>query len=496
MFTKILVANRGEIAVRIMHTLREMEIVSVAVYSDADKKALHVASADEALYIGDSAPSESYLNIEKIIDAALKSGAEAIHPGYGFLSENAEFAQAVVDAGLVFIGPPAEVIATLGDKITARKMMQESDVPVAPGLDNAETDLDILKDFAKNAGYPVLVKASAGGGGKGMRIVHSEIELAEAIALASSEAKAAFGNGAVFLEKYIEKPRHVEIQVMADNFGNAIHLNERECSIQRRHQKIIEETPSPALNEELRQQMGQAAVKAVQASGYIGAGTVEFLLDATGKFYFLEVNTRLQVEHPITEMTTGVDLVKMQVMVADNQQLSIKQNQIKSRGHAIECRIYAEDAEDNFMPCPGTVLLTKVPVGPGIRLDTGIYSGAEVPMYYDPIMSKLIVHAETRPDAIAKMTRALSECVVLGVKTSIAFMMEIINSPAFVAGETQTHFIEEHFSDWKPEAMNTNIALAGFTLENEFASQASVGLEQAGEKQLSPWQRLGKWDLC
>lgn len=497
MIKKILVANRGEIAVRIMRSIREMGLVSVAVYSEADKQALHVKSADEAVFIGASSPAESYLNIDVIVNAAIKSGAEAVHPGYGFLSENADFARAVKKAGLIFIGPDAETIETLGDKITARKLMQKNGVPTASGLDENVCDLqeDELKKFASTAGYPLLVKASGGGGGKGMRIVKTDAELFKAVKQASSEALAAFGNATVFLEKYIEKPRHVEIQIMADNHGNVIHLNERECSIQRRHQKIIEETPCVALTEKLRNQMGEAAVQAAKACNYKGAGTVEFLLDKNGGFYFLEVNTRLQVEHPITEMVTGFDLVRMQIDVACDKVLSVTQDEVKSRGHAIECRIYAEDASENFMPSPGVVHYCQTPTGPGVRLDTGIYSGAEVPVYYDPIMSKLVVYAENRDAAISRMSQALKDCVVLGVKTSISFMDDLINSEKFISGDTHTHFIEENFTDWKETPVDDEIALAGFVLADEYAVKASDSKgETVTEK--SPWLSLGKWDLC
>ena len=496
MFKKILVANRGEIAVRIMRSLREMGIDSVAVYSEADAAAAHVACADESVLLGASEPAESYLNVEKLIAAAKDTGAEAIHPGYGFLSENPEFPRAVVAAGLVFIGPGAEVMELLGDKTSARRLMNKSGVPLTPGMDRAAESVEELQQEAEKIGYPVLIKASAGGGGKGMRVVAEAADLAEAAELAKSEALTAFGDGTIYLEKYIEKPRHVEIQVLADSQGNAVHLFERECSIQRRHQKIIEETPSPVLNPDLRERMGQAALAAVKAAAYINAGTVEFLLDEDMNFYFLEVNTRLQVEHPITEMITGLDIVRCQVEIADGQPLAFKQEDLQARGHAIECRIYAEDPEMGFMPSPGKILLAETPQGPGVRYDSGIYSGAEVPMYYDPILGKLIVYAETRDAAIARMIRALGDCVVLGVKTSVCFMMEVLDSEAFRAGATHTHFIEEHFPDYHQAEEQDKLALIGAMLESEqVQSSMTAGPVKGRADYNSPWQRLGKWDL-
>ncbi|MBF0232825.1 MAG: acetyl-CoA carboxylase biotin carboxylase subunit [Desulfamplus sp.] len=458
MFEKILIANRSEIAIRVIHTCREMGIKTVAVYSDVDKKALHVLSADEAVYIGPSEPSLSYLNIEAIIKAAKQTRAQAIHPGYGFLSENYKFAQRCKDEGLVFIGPSAEAIRNLGDKITSRKIMLDSGVPVTPGLNGmtgctsdmaVSVDTSDLTDAVEEIGYPVLVKATAGGGGKGIRIVNSSDEIKEAVASASREALKAFGNGNVYIEKFFTRARHIEFQILADKYGNTIHLFERECSIQRRHQKIIEETPALILTSELRQEMGAAAVRAAKASHYENAGTVEFLLDDKNNFYFLEINTRLQVEHPITEMTTGVDLVRHQIEIAAGQSLRLRQEDIHPRGHAIECRIYAEDPEKDFLPSPGKIIFMKEPSGPGIRNDCGIYQGFEVPVDYDPILSKLVVHAQTRDQAISKMVKALEDYVVLGVKTPIEFMVNVLNSRPFRSGEVFTDFIKAHFAGWK-----------------------------------------------
>ena len=501
MFSKILVANRGEIAVRIMHTIREMGLTSVAVYSDADASALHVLTADEAVNLGDSDPASSYLHIDKIIDAAQKTGAEAVHPGYGFLAENPDFAQAVVEAGLTFIGPPGDVMAKLGDKTEARRLMQTSGVPIIPGMTEVASDRAALAAEAENLGYPVLIKAAAGGGGKGMRVVDSAENLAAAITEAASEAAGAFGDESIYLEKCLEKPRHVEVQVLADTQGNVVHLFERECSIQRRHQKIIEETPSPAVDDDLRDRMGRAAVAAAQAAGYRNAGTVEFLLEASGEFYFLEVNTRIQVEHPVTEMVTGLDLVKRQIEIAAGEPLPFTQEEISRRGHAIECRIYAEDPENNFMPSPGPVLFTQKPSGPGVRYDSGIYTGCEVPVHYDPILGKLIAWAEDRPAALARMIRALEECVVLGVKTPIEFMMDILRSPAFQAGDIDTNFIDNHFAGWRPSIEGDRMGALGFVAEELTGATTAPptrprGVGRTDDDWNSPWRRLGAWDMA
>jgi len=496
MFRRILIANRGEIAVRIMRTCREMGIAAVAVHSEADRSALHVQTADEAIFIGGSEPQESYLNIEKIIAAARKSGAEAIHPGYGFLAENGAFAERCEAEGFRFIGPPAAVIRSLGDKTSARRLMLQGAVPVIPGMTEPVGNPADLAGQAREIGYPVLLKAAAGGGGKGMRIVSDPEKLKEAFDEAASEAKNAFGNGDVYLEKYLERPRHVEIQILADTHGHIVHLCERECSLQRRHQKIIEESPSPALGPALREAMGEAAINAARAAGYVNAGTVEFLLDAQGRFYFLEVNTRLQVEHPVTEMVTGIDLVREQIRIAAGEPLAFRQEEIRPRGHAIECRIYAEDPERGFIPSPGEILYLKEPAGPGIRVDSGIYSGFTVPTAYDPILSKLIVHAGDRPGAIERMVRALSEYCVLGVRTPVDFLMEVIRSDPFRSGETHTRLIDECFAGWRPSMSRADLACLAYAASR--LSPRKAVLTGAGRERdpfPSPWETLGGWSL-
>src|SRR5690554_6530885 len=435
MFTKVLVANRGEIAVRVMRSLREMGIATVAVYSEADRKALHVRMADEAYCVGPAPSAESYLRSEVILEVAKKTGAEAIHPGYGFLSENSDFARACEAAGIAFIGPKPYAIEAMGEKTRARKLMEKAGVPLVPGTKDAVEDAAEAKAIAEKMGFPVLVKASAGGGGKGMRRVDDPAEFVQAFEGAKREALSAFGNGDVYVEKYVLNPRHVEIQVLADGHGNVVHLFERDCSVQRRHQKIIEETPCPVLKEETRQRMGEVACEAARAVDYIGAGTVEFLLDANGDFYFLEMNTRLQVEHPITEMITGLDLVRWQVHIAAGHPLDFDQSQVTRRGAAVECRIYAEDPENNFMPSPGPLHVLKTPSGPGVREDGGVYEGGEVTVHYDPMIAKLITWGEDRQHAIERMRRALSEYVVGGIATNIAFHREVLDHPDFVRSE-------------------------------------------------------------
>ncbi len=444
MIKKVLVANRGEIAVRVMRSCREMGISSVAIFSEADRTAMHVRYADEAYCVGPAASSESYLNMDKILEVARTTKADAIHPGYGFLSENAQFAEAVTRAGLIFIGPSVHAINTMGDKLTARQLMIESGVPVVPGTQKNIDDPDQLKRIASDMGYPIMLKASAGGGGKGMRLVRHEKELVNAYNMAKSEARAAFGNDAVYIEKYIESPHHIEFQIMADSHGNYVHLFERECSVQRRHQKVVEETPSPLMTQALRHTMGQQAIAAAQSVDYVGAGTVEFLVDNDLNFYFLEMNTRLQVEHPITERTTGIDLVKAQINVAMGLPLSFRQDELRQHGHAIECRIYAEDHQNNFMPCPGVVKNITEPMGLGMRTDGYVYEGYEIPYHYDPMISKLIAWAPTRSEAIDRMKRALYEYKITGVKTSIPFVARIMEAPDFVDGNYNTHFIEKN----------------------------------------------------
>ncbi len=428
MFQKILIANRGEIAVRVIRTCKDMGICTVAVYSEADRDALHRLEADQAVCIGASDPAQSYLNMDRIIEAARTTGAQAIHPGYGFLSENPEFADCCHRAGIVFIGPPAQVIRDMGDKLTARQIMIDAGVPVVPGLSGTEHALSDMMETARKIGYPVLIKASAGGGGKGIRIVNSPQEMKPALASASREALNAFGDGRVYLEKFLTRARHIEFQILADQAGRTIHILERECSVQRRHQKIIEETPSLAVSPGLRAEMGEAACAAARAAGYVNAGTVEFLLDDQGRYYFMEMNTRLQVEHPVTELVTGIDLVRQQILVAAGLPLALSQDDIFARGHAIECRIYAEDPENGFFPSPGRITCYQEPAGPGIRNDSGIHANASVPVEYDPILSKLSVHAQTRDQAIARMIRALKSYIVLGVRTPVDFMVDVLDS--------------------------------------------------------------------
>ncbi|HEX8722865.1 MAG TPA: acetyl-CoA carboxylase biotin carboxylase subunit [Pyrinomonadaceae bacterium] len=442
MFKKILIANRGEIAVRVMRACREMDISPVAVYSEADAAALHVRLADEAYLLGPAPSAESYLRIDRVVEAALRSGAEAVHPGYGFLAENAAFARAVGDAGLVFIGPGPEAMELMGSKTSARRAAEAAGAPVVPGTNNALASVEEARETAARVGYPVMLKAAAGGGGKGMRLVASEGELPSAFETARSEAAAAFGDPSVYVEKAVERPRHVEIQVFADAHGRCVHLGERECSIQRRHQKVIEESPSPMNDASLRERMGDSAVRIARAASYVGAGTVEFLVsDVTRDFYFLEMNTRLQVEHPVTELVTGLDLVREQIRVAAGLPLSFTQDEVRLTGHAVECRVYAEDPEQNFMPSPGRITRLRVPAGPGVRDDGGVYEGAEVSIYYDPMISKLATWGRTRLEAVERMRRALEEYTVGGIKTTLPFFREVMRDEEFVAGRLDTGFI-------------------------------------------------------
>ena len=441
---KILVANRGEIAIRIMRTCRELEIETVAVYSEADRTSLHVRYAHEAYLIGKAPSNESYLNIEKIIEVAKACNADAIHPGYGFLSENATFARRCQEEGIIFIGPSPEVIVQMGDKIQAREAMKIAGIPVVPGTEGSiETESEALA-VIEEIGLPVMIKASAGGGGKGMRLVKNKSEVVSAVRAARSEAKSAFGDDSVYIEKYITSPHHIEFQIMADQHGNAVHLFERECSVQRRHQKMIEETPSPLMTSELREKMGKSAVEAAKAVNYSGAGTIEFLVDNDLNYYFLEMNTRLQVEHPITERVTGIDLVKQQIKVAQGEKLEFTQEQLSQKGHSIECRIYAEDPDNNFMPSAGKIYKISEPLGLGVRTDGYVYEGYEIPIYYDPMISKLIVWGKTRDEAIRRMRRALYEYKITGVKTSIKFLERIMSNQNFIQGNYDTHFIEKN----------------------------------------------------
>jgi len=488
MFNKILIANRGEIAVRIIRACKELGVKTVAVYSDSDRRSLHVALADEAYHIGGSAPGESYLVKETIIDVAKKSGTDAIHPGFGFLSENDAFAEMCEKEGIVFIGPSPEAIRLMGDKITARKIAQDAKVPLVPGSDGAVSDVE-ASVVAGDIGYPVMIKASAGGGGKGMRLVRKKEEFDSALRMARSEARSAFGDDSVFVESFIEKPRHVEIQIMADGEGNTLYLFERECSIQRRHQKVIEEAPSPAISPRTRKKMGDVAVKIAKAVNYKGAGTVEFIMDQEENFYFLEMNTRVQVEHPVTEMITSFDIVKWMIRIAAGEALPFKQKSLSIKGHALECRVYAEDPETNFLPSPGLIEYVRTPHGPGIRDDSSIYSGCEITPYYDPMLSKLIVWAETREDAIQKMKSALGEYIVLGVKTNIGFLIRVMSNEEFQEGKIDTGFIERHQDLLRPAELDTETALIAASL----AMYSSDGEEEkASKKPTSNWKQYAR----
>ncbi len=443
MFKKILIANRGEIAVRILRACRELGIRSVAVFSEVDRKSLHVRLADEAYPIGPAPSRESYLRIDKLMDVARRAGCDAVHPGYGFLAENAALPRACADAGLTFIGPPPEAMEALGSKTAGRQLARRSDVPIVPGTNDAIEKPEDAKPLALDMGYPVLLKAVAGGGGKGMRIVYSDAEFDSAFRDASSEAMNAFGDARLYLEKYLERPRHVEIQIFADSHGRVVSLGERECSVQRRHQKVIEEAPSPIVTPDLRKKMGDAAVRVARAGGYVNAGTVEFLVDAHLNFYFLEVNTRLQVEHPVTEQVTGLDLVKLQIAIAAGHRLPFAWESITPRGHAMEVRLYAEDPDNNFFPSPGKILSCHVPSGPGIRLDDGVYEGWTVPNDYDPLLSKLIAWGNSREETIARLRRALEEYVVTGIKTNTGLFRRILAEPDFLRGEIHTKWLDE-----------------------------------------------------
>ncbi len=442
-FSKILIANRGEIALRIIRTCSEMGIATVAVHSTVDRQALHVQLADEAVCIGEPASSKSYLNIPNIISAALTRNAGAIHPGYGFLAENARFAEICADHHLTFVGPSPLAMRLMGDKSTAKDTMKRVGVPTIPGSEGLLADENEALRVAAKVGYPLMIKATAGGGGRGMRLVREESDLVRLFHAAKGEAEAAFGNGGVYIEKFVERPRHVEIQILADNFGNVVHLGERDCSIQRRHQKLLEEAPSPAVDAALRHKMGAAAVAAAKSIDYTGAGTVEFLLDKNGNFYFMEMNTRIQVEHPVTEMITGIDLIAEQIRIAQGYPLSFTQEQIVFQGHAIECRINAEDPEHNFRPHPGKISGYLPPGGPGVRMDSHIYTDYEIPPYYDSLIGKLIVWGVDRDMAIKRMKRALRECAITGVPNTINFHQRVLENPAFLAGEVYTNFIEE-----------------------------------------------------
>jgi acetyl-CoA carboxylase biotin carboxylase subunit len=498
---KILIANRGEIAVRIIHACREMDIPAVAVYSEADRDSLHVQLADESVLIGPPSPLESYLDIDALIRAAKDSGSDAVHPGYGFLAENAGFASRCIKEGLTFIGPPPAAIRAMGQKVEARRIMEKAGVPVVPGTKGTTKDFASLVEAAASITPPVFVKAAAGGGGKGMRLVENMKDLEATLQSATREALSAFGDGTVYIEKYVANPRHIEFQVLADQQGKTIHLFERECSIQRRHQKLVEETPSVAITPSLRAQMGEAAVAAARAVGYTNAGTVEFLFDDQEQaFYFLEMNTRIQVEHPVTECTTGVDLVKWQIRIARGDPLDLEQDQLRQRGHAIECRIYAEDPAAGFMPSSGRILFLKEPFGPGIRNDSGIFSGFEVTTHYDPILSKLVAWDETREGACRKMITALENYVILGIKTPMLFLRDLIAHPAFREGKTNTDFIDKEMADWKeerwrPEDGNPpDEALVAAALA-EHLHKPALSRGPARESAPTPWQHMGHWEI-
>lgn len=496
MFKKIMIANRGEIAVRIIKACQEIGIKTVAIYSDIDSHSPHVHIADESVNLGDPTPTESYLNIAKIIESARKVSAEAIHPGYGFLAENPDFAKACNDSGIKFIGPPPEVIRLMGDKIEAKKTIASAKVPVIPGYHGVKQDLSTLIKEGEKIGFPLLVKATAGGGGKGMRVVNSETELEQSIESAKREAKSAFGNDSIFLEQYIHKPRHIEFQILADEYGHTIHLFERECSVQRRHQKIIEETPSPLLTPKLREMMGKAAVAAAEAVGYTNAGTIEFMVDGKLNFYFMEMNTRLQVEHPITEATTGIDLVKWQLRIASGFELTLSQKSLFQRGHALECRIYAEDPSNGFLPSIGTLEKVEIPIGPNIRNDSGIETSYSVSPYYDPMLAKLIVSSENRDESINKMIWALSHYVILGVTTNISFLKKVLEHSEFKKGNITTQFINDYFKDWliTKEGLPLD-AIISLAVYDSLHPQRQEIVRYKEADPHSPWQHVGRWRM-
>jgi acetyl-CoA carboxylase biotin carboxylase subunit len=495
MFKKILVANRGEIAVRLLRACREMNISSVTVYSDADRNAMHTRYADEVHYLGPAPATESYLRIDKIIDIAKKAKADAIHPGYGFLAENTEFARACEDSGIVFIGPTSHAIELLGDKIASKKTMTRAGIPVIPGSAGAVNKEEAATKIIEEIGFPVLIKAAGGGGGKGMRVVRDRKDLAGSMKQAMNEARSAFGNPTIFIEKFLESPRHIEFQILADNHGNVVHLFERECSVQRRHQKLIEESPSAIMTPELRANMGEAAVKAVKASGYTNAGTVEFMVDRNRNFYFLEMNTRLQVEHPVTELITGIDIVKEQLHIAAGEVLRFRQDDIRMNGAAMECRISAEDPENNFAPSVGKIMEVIEPGGIGVRVDSGIHAGFDVPIYYDPLIAKLLVWASTRNDVIMRMTRALKEYTIRGVKTTVPFHLLVMKHPKFLAGDYDTTFIDQTLRKIEYTKSNTEIAAVAAVLGKLLKKEhARVSLTKK-EGEVNPWKLAGRREM-
>jgi len=497
-FRKVLVANRGEIAVRVLRALRELGIPSVAVYSEADRLALHVRLADEAWLIGPAPSRESYLRPERILEAARASGADAVHPGYGFLSENADFARQCQEAGITFIGPPSAAIEMMGNKVVARAAARRAGAPVVPGSDGPVADEAEAVEVAAGIGYPVMLKAAAGGGGKGMRIVRSESELRSALSLTKGEAASAFGDDEVYLEKYIERPRHIEVQILFDGHGNGVHLGERECTIQRRHQKVIEEAPSPSITALQREEMGQAALAIARAAGYVNAGTIEFIYSPDGKFYFLEMNTRLQVEHPVTELVYDVDLVKEQIHIAAGGTMRLKQADLVPRGWAMECRIYAEDPYKGFMPITGRIVRLRMPSGPGVRNDIGFYQGYDIPIYYDPMLAKLSVYGQDREEARRRMLRALAEYQIDGLKTSIPFHRWMLQQPGFIKGDFDTGTIDRDFKGLLPEVDPEDEAAAMIAavihLHEGITGPAEAG--QGGPARMSAWKmagRQGRW---
>jgi len=494
MFKKILIANRGEIAVRVIRACHEMGIAAVAVYSDVDRAALHVRKADEAYPIGAAATAESYLNIQKLLDVAARSGADAIHPGYGFLSENAKFARACADARVKFIGPTAAAMDAVGSKTQARQAMERAGVAVVPGTSRGLESVAQAEEVAERIGFPVMLKAAAGGGGKGMRLVHLPADLKSALESARSEAERSFGDGEVYIEKAIVNPRHIEMQLLADEHGNIVYLGERECSIQRRHQKVVEEAPSPIVDPDMRRRMGDVAVRVAQAAAYTNAGTVEFLVDAQKSFYFLEMNTRLQVEHPVTELVTGLDLVQLQIRIAEGERLPFEQNDVQIRGHAIECRIYAEDPDNNYFPSPGKITLLLSPSGPGIRRDSGMYEGWTVPMDYDPLLAKLIGYGSNREQAIGRLTRALNEYFVGGIKTNISLFRRILNDADFRAGRLDTGFLDRMLKrrqDAPVDESAGEVAAIAAGLFAAFEKRAADG-SKSGPDSASNWKSAAR----
>ena len=490
---KILIANRGEIALRVMRSAREMGIKTVAVFSEADRNALHVRYADEAVCIGPAPSAQSYLSADKIIAACLKTGAQGIHPGYGFLSENADFARKVKAAGLTLIGPSPEAMEIMGNKLSAKAAALKYNIPMVPGTEEAVTDVEEAQKRALEIGFPILIKAAAGGGGKGMRIVERPEDFIEQMDLAVSEARSAFGDGSVFIERYVSSPRHIEIQVLGDNHGNIVHLFERDCSIQRRHQKVVEEAPSSVLSEELRQKMGESAVNAARSCNYTGAGTVEFILDENLDFFFLEMNTRLQVEHPVTEMITGVDLVKEQIKIARGEKLSFKQEDLKIKGHAMELRVYAEDPANNFLPDIGNLKTYITPKGPGIRVDDGFEQGMDIPIYYDPMIAKLASFGKDRTEAIERMIRAIDEYQITGIQTTLGFGKFVMQHEAFVSGKFDTHFVSNYFKPEYLEGGNEDEAMIAALLGTVFLKQQNKNISDTLPVQTSSnWKKNRK----